>query len=165
MINRCPQCGCEKETSKHLTRCTDPGRLLQLQGSIETIMDILDSANVTPTLADTIETYLRNQGRRTMADCTQQSSKFWHLVISIDNLGWDCFIEGRIPFSLINVIKPMLRRYKPRGSIKLCGCKFVKGLIRLTHKQWLYRNNKYHCVSNELTMKQHEELTAKIKFS
>ncbi len=55
--NRCPQCGCEKETSKHLTRCTDPGRLLQLQSSIETIMDILDSANVAPTLADMIETY------------------------------------------------------------------------------------------------------------
>jgi hypothetical protein len=33
-------------------------------------MDILDSANVAPTLADMIETYLRNQGHRTMADCT-----------------------------------------------------------------------------------------------
>jgi hypothetical protein len=161
--NRCPQCGCEKETSKHLTRCTDPGRLLQLQSSIETIMDILDSANVAPTLADTIETYLRHQGRRTMADCTQQSSKFWHLAISIDNLGWDCFIEGQIPFSLINTIKPMLHRYKPRGSIKLWGRKFVKGLIGLTHKQWLFRNNKVHYVRDGLTMKQHEELTAKIK--
>jgi hypothetical protein len=71
-------------------------------------MDILDSANVAPTLAYMIETYLRNQGGRTMADCTQRSSKFWHLAISIDNYGWDCFIEGQIPFSLINIIKPML---------------------------------------------------------
>jgi hypothetical protein len=31
MINTCPQCGCEKETSKHLTRCTGPSRLLRLQ--------------------------------------------------------------------------------------------------------------------------------------
>jgi hypothetical protein len=76
VINRCPQCGCKKETSKHLTQCTDPGCLLQLQSSIETIMDILDSSNVAPTLADMIETYLCNQGRRTMADCTQQSSNF-----------------------------------------------------------------------------------------
>ncbi len=107
--NRCSQCGYKKETSKHLTRCTDPGCLLQLQSSIETIMDILDSANVNPALSDMIETYLRNQGRRTMADCTQRASEFWHLAISIDNLGWDCFIEGRIPVSLINTIKPMLR--------------------------------------------------------
>ncbi len=97
------------------------------------------------------------------ADCTQRSSKFWNLAISIDNLGWDCFIEGQIPFSLINVIKPMLRRYKPRGSIELWGCKFIKGLIGLTHKQWLYRNNKVHYVNGGLMMKQHKELTAKIK--
>jgi hypothetical protein len=98
-----------------------------------------------------------------MADCTQRSSEFWHLAISIDNLGWDCFIEGRIPVSLINTIKPMLRRYKPRGSIELWGCKFVKGLIGLTHKQWLFRNNEVHYVSDGLTTKQHEALTAKIK--
>ncbi len=98
-----------------------------------------------------------------MADCTQRSSKFWHLVISIDNLGWDCFIEGPIPFSLINTIKPMLCRYKPRGYIKLWGCKFIKDLIGLTHKQWLFRNNEVHYVSNRLRMKQHEEHTAKIK--
>ena len=75
------------------------------------------------------------------------------------------FVEDRLPSSLIDVIKPMLRQYKPSGSVKLWGCKFIKGLIRLTHKQWLYRNNEVHYVSNGLKMKQHEELTAKIKFS
>jgi hypothetical protein len=126
-------------------------------------MDTLDSANVAPTLTVMIETYLRHQGCRTMADCTQRSSKFWHLAISIDNLGWDCFIEGQLPFSLIDTIKPMLCQYKPRGSIELWGCKCVKGLIGLTHKQWLYRNNEVHYISNGLMMKQHEELIAKIK--
>jgi hypothetical protein len=57
----------------------------------------------------------------------------------------------------------MLCRYKPHGSIELWGCKFIKGLIGLTHKQWLCRNNEVHYVSNGLTMKQHEELTAKLK--
>ncbi len=33
----------------------------------------------------------------------------------------------------------------------------------MTHKQWLYWNKKVSYVSNGLTMKQHEELTAKIK--
>jgi hypothetical protein len=93
-----------------------------------------------------------------MTDCTQQSSKCWHLAISIDNLRWDCFVEGQLPFSLIDVIKPMLHQYKPHGSVKLCGYKFIKGLIGLTHKQWLYRNNEVHYVSNGLTLKQHEEL-------
>jgi hypothetical protein len=60
--NKCPQCGCKQETSKHLTRCTDQGRVLQLHNSIETIMDVLNDANVVSKLADIIETYLLNQG-------------------------------------------------------------------------------------------------------
>ena len=32
---------CKHENSKHLTRCRDPGRLLQLHNSIETIADVL----------------------------------------------------------------------------------------------------------------------------
>jgi hypothetical protein len=126
-------------------------------------MDILDSANAESALADMIETYLLNQGRQTMADYTQRSSKFWHLAIIIDNLGWDGFVEGRLPSSLIDAIKPMLCRYKPRGSVELWGCKFIKRLIGLTHTQSLYQNNNVHFVSDGLTMKQHEELTAKIK--
>ncbi len=163
VINRCPQCGCKNENSKHLTRCTNLGCLLQLHDSIETIMDVMNNAKVTSKLADMIETYLLNQGRQTMAECTKPTSTYLHFAISIDKLGWDCFMEGRIPISLIDVIKPMFLYYKPRGSVKIWGTKFIKGLISLTHKQWLYRNNDVHYVSEGLTLRQHEELTTKIE--
>jgi hypothetical protein len=58
MSNKCLQCGCKNKNSKHLTRCMDPGRLLQLRQSIENIMDVLDKANVTPELAQMIKVYL-----------------------------------------------------------------------------------------------------------
>ncbi len=106
VINRCPQCECKNETSKHLTRCTDLGRLLEVHDSIETIMDVMNDANVTSKLADMIETYLLNQGWQTMAECTKPTSTYLHLAVSIDKLRWDCFVEGRIPISLIDVIKP-----------------------------------------------------------
>jgi hypothetical protein len=61
------------------------------------------------------------------------------------------------------MIKPMFFRYKPRGSIKRWGTKFIKSLIGLTHKQWLHRNNNVHHVSEGLTLRQHKELTAKTK--
>ena len=127
--------GGRNETSKHLTRCTDLGCLLQLHISIKTIINVLDSANNAPALADMIETYLLNQGHQTMADCTHRSSPYWILAISIDNLGWDWFVECRLPLCLINVISHMLHCYKPRGSINLWGIKFINGLIGLTHKQ------------------------------
>jgi hypothetical protein len=94
LINKCLQCRCDYETSKHLSRCTDPGCVLQLHNSIKAIMDILNKANVTLELADIIETYLLHQGCHTMEDCIKSNSKYIHLSTDINNLGWDCFVEG-----------------------------------------------------------------------
>ncbi len=57
----------------------------------------------------------------------------------------------------------MFHRYKTRGSIKIWGTKFIKSLISLTHKQWLYRNCGMHYISNGLSSRQHDKLTSKIK--
>jgi hypothetical protein len=98
-----------------------------------------------------------------MEDCMKPNSKYLHLSVNIDNLRWDCFVEGQIPYSLITLIKPIFCQYKPRGSIKIWGTKFIKSLISLTHKQWLYRNGNVHYISKGLTLRQHKELTSKIK--
>jgi hypothetical protein len=87
IVNKCPQCGLKHENLKHLTRCRDPGWVLQLKKSIKTIMEVMDKANVASELIDMIETYLLNQGRRTMVDCTLLSSRFLPISIDIDNLG------------------------------------------------------------------------------
>jgi hypothetical protein len=126
-------------------------------------MDILNNANVASELAEMIESYLLNQGRQTMEEYTKPDSTYLYLSISIDNLGWDCFVEGQLPYSLITVIKPMFLCYKPHGFVERWGTKFIKSLINLTHQQWLYRNNDVHYVSEGLTLRQHKELTAKIK--
>ncbi len=123
----------------------------------------MNNTNITSKLADMIETYLLNQGWQTMAECTKPDSTYLHLAISIDKLGWDCFVEGCIPISLINVIKPIFCCCTSRGSVKIWVTKFIKGLIGLTHKQWLYRNNNVHYVSEGLKLRQHKELTTKIK--
>ncbi len=95
-----------------------------------------------------------------MEDCIKPNSKYLHLSVTINNLGWDCFVEGWIPYSLITVIKPMFRWYKPHGSIEIWGTKFINSLISLTHKQWLYRNCNVHYISNGLTSRQHDKLCA-----
>jgi hypothetical protein len=126
-------------------------------------MDILSDANVASKLAEMIEFYLLDQGRQTMEEYTKPDSTYFHLSVSMDELGWDCFVEGPLPYSLVAVIKPMFLRYKPRGSVKIWGTKFIKSLIDLTQKQWLYRNKDVHYVSEGLTLRQYKELTAKVK--
>jgi hypothetical protein len=81
---------------------------MQLRQSIEGVMDILSDANVNQNLSDIIEAYLLAQGRRTMKDCIPSLSPYNHVATVINNLGWDCFVEGRIPHVLIETVKPML---------------------------------------------------------
>jgi hypothetical protein len=160
--SKCPQCGCEKENSKHLTRCSDPGRLTQLRQSIEGVMDILNDANADQHLSDGIESYLLAQGRCMMKDCIHPLSVYNNVATAIDNLGWDCIVEGRIPYVLIEAVKPMLRRYKPKSSVELWGARLIKSLLSITHKQWLYRNSDVHHAIDGLSARQHQELTARI---
>jgi hypothetical protein len=97
-----------------------------------------------------------------MVDFTHPISKKLLISIKIDNLGWDCFVEGRIPYSLIVSIKSMFLQYNPHGFIDIWGAKFIKSLISLTHKLWLYRNSDVHYVIDNLTALQHRELAAKM---
>ena len=145
------------------THCIHPiwmwdavNELMQLRQSIEGVMDILSDANVDQHLSDKIEAYLLAQGRRTMKDCIPSLSPYNHM--------WDCFVEGRIPHVLIDTVKPMLHRYIPRGSVELWGAKFIKSLLSITHKQWLYRNSDVHHVIDGLSSRQHQELTARIHY-
>jgi hypothetical protein len=48
----------------------DPGLLLQLRQSIDTVMGVLDKANVVPKLCKMMEAYLSSQGGHTMKDCS-----------------------------------------------------------------------------------------------
>ena len=124
---------------------------MQLHQSIEGIMDILSDANVDQHLSDIIEAYLLAQGHRAMKDCIPLLSLYNHVATAIDNLGWDYFVEGRIPYVLIDTVKLMLRRYIPKGSVKLWGARFIKSLLSITHKQWLYRNSDVHHVIDGLS--------------
>ncbi len=125
-------------------------------------MDILDDAKVVSELGNIIKAYLLNQGWQPIVDCIHTTSKFLLTSIDVDNLGWDCFMEGQIPHSLNLSIKPMFLWYNPCGSVDIWGSNFIKSLVGLTHKQWLYRNSDVHYVTNNLTALQHRELVAKI---
>jgi hypothetical protein len=85
---------------------------MQLRQSIEGVMDVLSKAYADQnlSLSDNIEAYLLAQGRCTMMEFVPLHSPYNHVASAADNLGWDCFVEGRIPQVLIDTtVKPMLR--------------------------------------------------------
>jgi hypothetical protein len=60
-----------------------------------------------------------------MVDCTLPASRFLPISVDINNLGWDCFVEGRIPYSLIISIKMMLLQYNPPDSVEKWGANLI----------------------------------------
>jgi hypothetical protein len=46
--------------------------------------------------------------------------------------------------------------------VELWGARFIKRLISIKHKQWLYRNSNVHHVIDLLSSRQQQELMARI---
>ena len=160
----CPSCGDAVENTKHLTRCPDSGRFEMLQYSISEVLEVLVDGGADLELLDLIETYLLAQGAKTLVDClADHDSSYTSLAIVQDRLGWDCFVEGRICKLFLQVMKPCLREVG-RRSVDQWGRDFVKSLLHLTHKQWLFRNARKHIrLMDGMTEAEHLEVYDRVE--
>ena len=129
--NMCPNCGLAWETSKHLTRCSHSGRAELFRSSTTDAISCFEQANVNVDLITIIADYLLLQGSGTMVSQTPIGSKYMPLSRIQDQLGWDCFVESRIPIALLKMIQPFL---SPRKSIILWGVKLIKSLLSVAHR-------------------------------
>jgi hypothetical protein len=133
--NVCPNCGLSRDTLKHLTRCSDEGRITLFRESIKDVVCCLKRANVDRLLTMIIKDYIIHQGSVTMESYTSPGSKFTALARVQGWLGWDCFVEGRIPTLLIETVRPFLHDLSPRKSMMTWGVSFLNALLGVTHKQ------------------------------
>ena len=133
--NVCPNCGLSSDTWKHLTWCSNKGRVTLFRESIKDVIWCLERANVDMLLIAIIEDYMIHQGLVTMKSCTPPGSKFMALARVQDRLGWDCFVEGWIPTLLIKTVRPFLHDLSSQKSMMTWGVSFLKALLGVTHKQ------------------------------
>ena len=92
-----------------------------------------------------------------------QDSCYKSLAIVQDRLCWDCFVEGRIYKLFLQVMKPCLREVG-RRSVDQWGQDFVKSLLHLTHKQWLFRNARKHIrLMDGMTEAEHLEVYDRVE--
>jgi hypothetical protein len=133
--NMCPNCGIARKTSKHLTRCTHIRRVQLFRSSIADVISCLEVGNVDVKLITIIEDYLLLQGCDNMVNQTPFGSKYLPLARIQDELGWDCFLEGRKPIALLKAVGLSL---PSRRLIAKWGISFIKTLLSVTHRQWLF---------------------------
>ena len=142
--NVCPSCGRPDESTSHITRCSDPGRVASLTAAIDDLCDWLDENDTDPYLQHLIEEYLLGRGVLQMADIIDPDPRFIAFAEIHDTLGWDNFVEGRISRRLVDLQAQYLSTIQTYVNPNSWGSGLIRQLLILTHQQWLYRNCTVH---------------------
>lgn len=160
VINICPSCGQENESTSHITRCSDPDRIASLEHSVDALEKWMDENDTCHTLQNCVTNYLKGRGHVSMTDLVELEDdpdihSFAHVH---DELGWDNFVEGRISKSLVNLQSAYLSSIDTNVRISSWASGFMRQLLILTHQQWLYRNATVHYKADGRSLPQHKEI-------
>jgi hypothetical protein len=160
----CPSCGQPEESSSHITRCMDPGRSQMFGESAELFLEWLQDTHMDSDLIKCIDAYLQSRGKVPMCEITVSFSQYSKIAEDIDALGWECFLEGRIPQSLVDYQKLSLRQCDSFWKIRTWSSNCVQYLLNITHRQWLYRNARIYLKKLDgMTTAEHLEVIDLVK--
>lgn len=70
--------------------------------SSDLLLDWLRETHMDADLVDCIDSYLSLCGTASMCDIARPFPRFSKIAMDINTLGWDCFLEGSIPQSLVD---------------------------------------------------------------
>ena len=163
VANVCPSCGQRGESTRHITRCRDEGRVEMLQDSVRELVRWLYQHDTDSYMVNMIREYLLAQGDKTMAQCTHPG-RYDALVTTHDHLGWDNFLEGRICTLFLETYRRDLDDDVSPYKVEAWGRGFIERLIRITHSQWIFRNSHVHYKKLEgMTEAQHLEIFRRVE--
>jgi hypothetical protein len=110
------RCGVENEDTCHISRCTDPICTSLYQEDVN-LLSIWLRDNHTPFSVNlTLTNYLRHRGTRLMSSALiPLGSPLQSLATDQDNLGFNNLLVGRLPKSLLALMKPHLTNLTFRG--------------------------------------------------
>lgn len=90
--------------------------------------------------------YLSNRGESSMSSILDPR---WHRRYSLlakfhDTLGWQNFVEGRFVSLYVEYQRKLLQTIETYRTAESWAQGFIDQLLRITHDQWLHRNNLLH---------------------
>lgn len=156
--NYCPSCKCLNEDIRHITTCRDEGRSQIFNAMVDELQEWLEM-NYTPvSLSHAICTYLKGHGSIEMTRLLPYGSKYHSYALVHDRLGWRSFLEGRISITLAHEMHTHLSVTTARIGAADWAKGLVNWLIRITHRQWSYRNHVVHHTVEGRTVEEHKLL-------
>jgi hypothetical protein len=163
VTNHCPCCKKHNEDIHHLTTCPDSGRTLVFNEMVDKLGDWLETNHTPEDLTHFICKYLKGRDRLLMTNIVPYRHKYHALAVAHDRLGWRSFLEGRISTVLVQEM-----HYHLASTPSLIGAAdwakgLVNHLIRITHRQWKYRNDVNNYKVEGRTPAQHQEIFAEME--
>ena len=164
VVNRCPCCGRRNESIIHITRCTNEGRRLMFEQTVQELVIWMTRSHSHPEIILAVESYLTYRGRVSMKRICQDSSILQRFAQETDRLGWRNFTEARISKALFDIQEEWLKQTGSRWYIERWTKQFLIKVLDITHRQWLYRNSRIHIKQTEgLSLTDHESILQKVR--
>jgi len=90
VINVCPSCGQENESTSHITRCSDPDRIASLDLSVDALEGWMDDNDTYPSLQNYVVQYLKSRGLVSMTELVEleDDPEILSFAQAHDALGW-----------------------------------------------------------------------------
>jgi hypothetical protein len=98
-----------------------------------------------------------------VVDLAPYGTRFHAFALIHDRLGWCSFLEGRISTILVQEMHFHLTHTRSLLSAIDWAKQLVNHLVRITHRQWTYRNSVVHFTVEGRTPKQHREIIAELE--
>ena len=131
--NCCQCCGTPNESTSHITRCPNPGRVKMFDETVSDLIRWMTSRNGHPLLIQAIHAYLQDRGKMRMTTICKDWPALHPLAHDHDKLGWDNFIMGRISKSLFAIQQDYLVQMHSQHSISSWACKFTQLILTIPH--------------------------------
>ena len=163
ITNQCHCCGAPNESTNHITRCPNPGRVKMFDETVFDLIQWMKSRDGHPTLIQAIQTYLQHRGKARMTTICKDWPALHSLAQDHDRIGWDNFIMGRISTSLLTFQRKHLVQTHSLQSISSWARKFTQLILNIPHRQWLYRNARIHIrLVENMTATEHHQIRDKV---
>jgi hypothetical protein len=164
VLNKCSCCGRRNESILHITRCTNEGRRLMFQQTVQELVQWMARSHGHPEIILAVESYLTHRGRVPMKRICQDSSILRRFARETDQLGWRNFTEARISTTLFTIQEGWLKQRRSKWHMETWTQQFLTKILDITHKQWSYRNSRIHIRQVEgLSLSEHENILQKVE--
>ena len=166
--SHCPMCPCctvVAETTDHVLRCEEAGRVEAFHLTADCLEDWMECNDTQEDLAECLGRYVHGRDSETLSEiCQDMGGRFHSLGRSQDKVGWRRLLEGMVVKEVAVIQREHLCAIGSAISITRWMAGLIVKLLEITHGQWIYRNLRVHDeVAGELVSKRKEELQLEIE--